>query len=299
MDWLNYHHLRYFWTVAREGSLRKAAESLAVSQPSISAQIRLLEESLGEKLFRRSGRGLALTDAGRLVFEYAEQIFSVGRELLSAVRQKLPGRLAAFNVGITDSVPKLVAREILAPVFHIAEPFRTVCREGKIEDLLPQLAQHRLDLVLADEPAPSSVKFRTFNHLLGGCGVSFCAVPEVARRLKRGFPQSLHGAPALLPTENTSLRRVVQRWFDAHEVDPHVLAEFEDSALMRTFAVDVQGFFPVHSVALAETVSRYGFKVIGEAQDCRNDFHAITAERRLKHPAILAVTENAQLRLFA
>ena len=299
MEWLNYHHLRYFWSVAKEGSLRKAAESLAVSQPSISAQIRQLEEALGEKLFRRSGRGLVLTDAGRMVFDYADQIISVGRELLSAVRQKSPGRLAAFNVGITDSVPKLVAREILAPVFHIAEPFRTVCREGKIEDLLPQLAQHRLDLVIADEPASSSLKFKTFNHLLGGCGVSFCAVPDVAKRLRRRFPASLHAAPALLPTENTSLLRTIQGWFDSHGVHPRVLAEFEDSALMRTFALDVQGFFPVHSVAVAETVARYGSKQIGEADGCRNDFYAITAERQLKHPAILAVTENAQLRLFA
>lgn len=299
MDWLNFHHLRYFWTVAREGSLRRAAETMGVSQPSISAQIRQLEEALGEKLFRRSGRGLALTDAGRLVFEYADQIFSIGRELLSAVRQKSPGRLAAFNVGITDSVPKLVAREILAPVFHIREPFRTVCREGKIGDLLPQLAQHRLDLVVADEPAPASSKIKTFNHLLGGCGVTFCAVPELAAKLRRRFPQSLHGTPALLPTENTSLRRVVERWFDNQQVHPKIVAEFEDSALLRTFALDLQGFFPVHAVAVADTVARYGFKVVGEAAECRNDFYAITAERRLKHPAILAVTENAQLRLFA
>lgn len=299
MDWLNYHHLRYFWTVAREGSLRRAAESLGVSQPSISTQVRQLEEALGEKLFRRSGRGLALTDSGRLVFDYAEEIFSVGRELLSAVRQKAPGRLAAFNVGITDSVPKLVAREILVPVFHVPEPFRMVCREGKIEDLLPQLAQHRLDLVLADEPAPGTLKSRTFDHPLGGCGVTFCAPAELVKKLRRRFPASLDGAPALLPTENTSLRRAVQRWFDEQRVHPRVLAEFEDSALMRTFAVDVTGFFPVHSVAVGETVSRYGFKVLGEAQDCRNDFFAITAERRLKHPAILAVTENAQSRLFA
>ncbi|MEA3208976.1 MAG: LysR family transcriptional regulator, transcriptional activator of nhaA [Chthoniobacter sp.] len=299
MDWLNFHHLRYFWSVAREGSLRRAAETLGISQPSISAQVRQLEEALGEKLFRRSGRGLALTDAGKMVFDYADQIFSVGRELLSAVRQKSPGRLAAFNVGITDSVPKLVAREILKPVFQLAEPFRMVCREGKIEALLPQLAQHRLDLVLADEPSPSSLNFKTFNHPLGGCGVSFCAAPKLAARLRRGFPGSLHEAPALLPSENTSLRHIIQRWFDRHAVQPRVLAEFEDTALMRVFAVDGEGFFPVHSVAVAETVGHYGFKVVGEAEDCRNEFFAITAERRLRHPAIIAVTENAQLRLFA
>lgn len=299
MEWLNFHHLRYFWTVAREGSLRRAAERLSVSEPSISAQIRLLEEALAEKLFRRTGRNLVLTDMGRLVFEYAEQIFPLGRELLSAVRQKSIGRLAPFSVGITDSVPKLVAREILKPVFALAEPFRMVCREGKIEDLLAHLAQHRLDLVLADEPAPGSLKFRTFNHALGGCGVSFCARGQLATRLLRNFPASLQGAPALLPTENTSLRRVVQTWFDRQALRPRILAEFEDSALLRAFAVDVESVFPVHAVAVDETVTRYGFRVVGEAESCRHEFYAITADRRLKHPAIIAVTENAQLRLFA
>lgn len=299
MDWLNFHHLRYFWAVAREGSLRRAAERLGVSQPSISAQIHLLEEALGEKLFRRTGRSLTLTDTGRLVFDYAEQIFSVGRELLNSVLQKSTGRLAAFNVGITDSVPKLVAREILKPAFALAEPFRIVCREGKIEDLLAQLAQHRLDLILADEPAPTSLKFKTFNHPLGGCGVTFCASGRLAARLRRGFPASLQDAPALLPTENTSLRRVVQTWFDRHGLRPRILAEFEDSALLRAFAVDVESFFPIHTVALDETGNLYGFKTVGEAESCRHEFYAITAERRLKHPAIIAVTENAQLRLFA
>jgi LysR family transcriptional activator of nhaA len=298
MDWLNFHHLRYFWTVAREGSLRRAAERMAVSEPSISAQIRLLEEALGEKLFRRTGRNLVLTDIGRLVFDYAEQIFPVGRELLTAVRQKSAGRLAPFNVGITDSVPKLVAREILKPVFALTEPFRMVCREGKIEDLLAQLAQHRLDLVLADEPAPGSLKFKSFTHSLGGCGVTFCAVGRLAGQLRRGFPESLQSAPAFLPTENTSLRRVVQAWFDRFNLRPRIVAEFEDSALLRVFAMDVESFFPVHAVAVEETVTRYGCKIVGEAEGCRHEFYAITAERRLRHPAIIAVTENAQLRLF-
>ena len=297
MDWLNFHHLRYFWYVAREGSLRRAAERLAVSEPSISAQIRLLEEALGEKLFRRTGRNLVLTDIGRLVFDYAEQIFPVGRELLSVVRQKSAGRLAPFNVGITDSVPKLVAREILKPVFALTEPFRMVCREGKIEDLLAQLAQHRLDPVLADEPAPGSLKFKSFTHSLGGCGVSFCAVGRLAARLRRGFPESLQGAPAFLPTENTTAARR-PNLFDRMNPRPRIVAEFEDSALLRVFAMDGKAF-PVHAVAVEETVTRYGCKIVGEAEGCRHEFYAITAERRLRHPAIIAVTENAQLRLFA
>lgn len=298
MEFLNYHHLRYFWTVAREGSLRKAAESLSVSQPSISAQIGLLEEALGETLFRRAGRGLVLTDAGRMVFDYADQIFNVGRELMSAVRQKSTGRLVAFNVGITDSVPKLVAREILRPVFQLHEPFRMVGHEGKLDDLLPQLAQHRLDIVLADEAASSSLKFKTFNHRLGNCGVVFCAERKLARQLSQDFPRSLADAPMLLPTQNTALRQTLQRWFDTHSIRPRVLAEFEDSALMTVFAADVAACFPVHAVAAEEAIKRYGFKVIGEPEECRNDFYAITAERRLKHPAILAVTANAHSRLF-
>ncbi len=218
MDWLNYHHLRYFWTVAKEGSLRKASEKLRVSQPSISAQIQTLQQAFGEPLLRRHGRTLALTEMGRVVLGYAEEIFSLGEELLSTVKAGGGNRSIKFNVGIADSVPKLVAKEILKPVFFRQPPVHVVCHEGNVEELLVQLSAHRLDLVLADEPASSSVKFKTFNHLLGTCGVTFCAAPALARKLRKGFPRSLDGMPALLPTHNTNLRSSLEKWFQAAKI---------------------------------------------------------------------------------
>lgn len=298
MDWLNYHHLRYFWSVAREGSLRRAAEKLGVSQPSISAQMHQLEEALGAELFRRSGRTLVLTDTGRMVFHYAEDIFALGRDLLGAVRHGAAGRVPTFHVGLTDTLPKLAAAQMLRPVFRLPQPVRMVCHEDDLEDLLPMLAAHRLDIILADEPAPSSAKFKTFNHTLGTSGVTLCATKQTAARLKRGFPKSLDRSPAMLPAEHSPLRRVLEQWFDRQKVRPEVVAEFDDPALMKVFALDVAAFFPVHSVAAADAVKRYGFHRIADLPSCRSEFFAITAERKLKHPAIIAVTENAQSRLF-
>jgi LysR family transcriptional activator of nhaA len=299
MEWLNFHHLRYFYVVAREGGLRRGAEKLGVSQPSISAQLKLLEQALGEPLFRRTGRTLTLTDTGRLVFHYAESIFATGRELLSAIRQKTVQRASPVFVAVTDAVPKLVGGELLKPMFALEQQFRVVCREGKLDELLPQLAQHRLDIILADEPAPSSTKFKTFNHPLGTCGISFCAGPKLAAKLRRGFPRSLDGVPALMPSENTALRLIVDRWLDEHRVRPQIVAEFEDPALMKELAENLAGVFPLHNVTLAEAAERYGFKTIGLARGCHAQFFAITTERRIKHPAVVAVTEHAQLRLFA
>jgi LysR family transcriptional regulator, transcriptional activator of nhaA len=298
MDWLNYHHLRYFYIVAREGSLRGAAETLGVSQPSISTQLRQLEDSLGAPLFRRTARKMVLTELGHMVLRYAEEIFSTGRELLSAVRQREMETIVPVFAGIADGVPKLAACEILRPMFGFSSRFRVVCREGKMEELLEQLAAHRLDIVLTDEPAPSTVSFRTFNHPLGTCGVTFCARPEMARRLRKDFPQSLASAPAFLPAEKTALRMTVERWFDALGFRPIVIGEFEDPALMKAIASEFDGFFPLHSVDVEEAVQRLGFKKVGEARGCRLEFHAITAERRIKHPAVVAVTESARARVF-
>lgn len=300
MDWLNYHHLRYFWMVAKEGSLRKAAERLSVSQPSISAQIRLLEDSLNEKLFRRSGRGLQLTDTGRLVYGYAEEIFAIGREMLGAVKQTGGERPVRMTCGIVDSVPKLLAYRVLRPLMqNPPSPVHLVCREGKLEDLLGQLASHRIEVVLADEPAPSGLNLKVFNHPLGISGVTFCACGKTAAKLRRGFPQSLHDAPALLPTENTGMRMTLDRWFSNLGITPRVVAEFEDSALLEAAATESDAFFPIQTAAVAEAVARYGFKKVGEAPDCRTQFFAITAERRLKHPAVVMLTEYAHKKLFA
>jgi LysR family transcriptional activator of nhaA len=298
MQSFNYHHLRYFWAVAKEGSLRKASERLHVSQPSISAQIQALQESLGEPLLRRHGRGLALTESGRLVYGYAEEIFSLGEELLSAVKGQSSGRRLKFNVGLADSIPKLVASEILRPVFSRPEPVHVECREGKVDVLLEQLAAMRLDIVLADEPAPAGLMFKSFNHPLGSCGVAFCAAPALAARLRRQFPQSLQEAPALLPTQNTNLRRSLDQWFHAKGIEPKIAGEFEDAAMSTVVAADGFGYMPIASVIGKEVLARYPLEIIGVTHQCQAQFFAISAERRLTHPAVLLITQNAQSRLF-
>ena len=290
MEWLNYHHLRYFYFVAKEGSLAAAAAKLYVSQPSISEQIRELEEALGEKLFRREGRGNKLTDAGQVVFGYADEIFTLGRELMNAVKQRPGAKTLRFYVGVVDSFPKLVTNEILAPAFALPQTVHVICREGKMEDLLAQLAAHRLDIVLADEPASSSISFKTFGHLLGDTGTTFCAEKRLAATLKRGFPKSLHDAPALLPAENTPLRRALETWFRGQHLQPRVVAEFEDLALMKVMAAEGRGFIAMPTVATKDAVTHYAFQTIGEADQCRIQFHAITAERRIAHPLVALIT---------
>jgi len=288
-EWLNYHHLRYFWTVAREGSLRGAAEKLHVSQSSICAQIQLLESALGEDLFRLHARSLVLTEFGHLILGYAEEIFSLGRELLNA-RKQFPGvRALRVQVGIVDSFPKLTSFDILRPIFTHKPAIQVTCHEGKLHDLLAQLATHRLDVVLADEPASPGLKLKTFNHPLGASGITFCAAPPLARRLKGRFPRNLHQAPALLGTQNTTLRRDLEKWFRRHEIEPQVVGEFEDGALAKIVASEGIGFIHVPSVAAAEAVERYGFEVLGRTTQCEMQFFAITAERRMDHPAVRAI----------
>lgn len=292
MDWLNYHHLRYFWTVAREGGLRRAAEKLHVSPPSISAQIRELEDALGEKLFRRSGRGNVLTDAGQVALRYADEIFSLGREMSDALKQAPSAKGLRLHVGVADSFPKLVTQQILEPAFAMPQVVHVICREGKVEDLLAQLVAHRLDVVLADEPAPGSLKVRVFNHPMGDCGVTFCATARLAGVLRKGFPRSLHQAPALLPTEGTGLRRSLDRWFHEQGIAPRIVAEFEDPALMKVMASDGRGFIPVPSVVAQEAVDRFSLRIIGTTEKCRDQFFAITADRRIHHPAVAALTRH-------
>lgn len=294
MEWLNYHHLRYFWVVAKEGSLRAAAERLHISQPSISAQLAQLEAFLGHSLFRRTGRGLQLSEMGRLALEYAEDIFSTGREFLEATRQANTARVQVLHVGITDSLPKLVARTLLKPVLALDPAPRLVCREGQLDELLPLLANHRLDLILADEPAGGGHRFKVFNHSLGSCGVSFCATPKLAAKLRRGFPHSLDQAPALLPTEGSLLRRGVEQWFHQHSIKPRIVGEFDDAALMLFFGREAAGFLPIPSIASDDAQSTFKLAVIGEAPSCRCHIHALTAERRLTNPAVLAITQHAQ-----
>ena len=294
MGFLNYHHLRYFWVIAKEGSLRKAAEKLHVSQPTISAQIKALEDVLDEKLFRRGG-GLTLTETGHRVFTYADEIFSLGEELLHAVKEQPTARKLRIQIGIADSVPKLVAYEIIRPIFSLPQAVEATCREGKPMDLLAQLATYRLDVVLSDESAPSSLSIKGYNHFIGECGISFCAESNLAAKLKRNFPKSLNQAPALLPISNSALRRSLEEWFQDEGIRPRMVAEFEDSALMTAMAVDGLGFLPIPSLVTKDALSRYGLKIIGYTKKCRQQFYAINLERKLTHPAIQALIKNADL----
>ena len=299
MEWLNFHHLRYFWTVARKGSVRKAAEELHVSQPSISAQLKLLEESLGEKLFKRSGRNLVLSEMGHLVLTYADEIFSAGRELMSAVKQRPAGRALRLNVGMTDALSKFIGFQILKPAFYFSQPVHVVCRQAEIGPLVNQLQAHRLDLVLADEPASSTLKAKTFNHRLGRSGVTFCAVARIAKKLRRNFPKSLHQAPALLPSDNMGMREPLEKWFHAQDIRPRIVAEFEDAGLMKVAASAGLGFTMVHSVVDKVALEHFGLRAIATVKECASDFYAITIERRVKHPVVAAITEHAYSELFA
>ncbi len=289
MEFLNYHHLRYFWMVAREGGLRKAAEKLNLSQPTISAQISALERSVGEKLFRRSGRSLVLTEAGRRAFEVAQEIFSLGQEFMDHVRGHRVSRALRLHAGISDSVPKLLAWEILAPAFRLKEPVQVNCREGSAEDLLGALATGRLDVVIAGEPAPPSLAVKVHSHALGFCGTAFCAVPALAKRLRKGFPESLHGAPMLLPQANTAWRQLIDAWLHRQGIQPQLVAEFDDAALMKVAGAAGLGVVPVPERVLADASLRYGLARAGVAKDCRVSYFAITVQRRITHPAVSAM----------
>jgi LysR family transcriptional regulator, transcriptional activator of nhaA len=291
-EFLNYHHLRYFWTVAREGSLRRASEKLKVSQPSMSTQIKLLEAALGEPLFRPSGRSLALTEFGQLVYGYAGEIFTIGSEILRTTKQAPGVRSLRLNVGIVDSFPKLMSYEILRPVLEHQPPVRLTCHEGKLADLVSQLNTHRMDVVLSDEPASPGIAGRVFNHALGSSHVTFCAMPGLVKKLKGRFPRNLDNAPALLPTQNCSLRRDLESWFRTVGIQPRVVAEFEDAALTKIVATSGLGFIAVPSVVAPDAAERHGFVPIGRTKEVETRFYAITAERRFSHPAVLAITEG-------
>jgi LysR family transcriptional activator of nhaA len=287
---LNYHHLLYFWAVAKEGSLRSASEVLHVSQPSISAQLKQLEESLGAPLFTRTTRRLILTDTGQNVLEYAEEIFSLGRELLTAVRQEPGERPLRLHVGVADSVPKIIVRKHLTPVFELGRSVRVICREGSLEELITQLAGHKLDVVLADEPSTSALRVRTFNQRLSTSDVVLCAAPLLARRLVKNFPHSLDGAPAILPVSEMELRRQLEHWFESHSIRPRIVAEVEDTALLIDLGAQGLGFIPVYSAVLDEIERSSRFKTIGIANGLRMEVFAITAQRRLQHPGVAAMT---------
>lgn len=299
MDWLNYHHLLYFWSVAKHGTMTKACEELRLAQPTISGQIGQLENTLGEKLFIRTGRRLALTEMGQLVFKYAEDIFSTGQELMNTVKGQANGHPARLVVGISDAVPKPLATQLLKSALKLYRPTRLICQEDKFRQLLTDLMAHRSDLVIADTPTPSSVKEHTYSHPLGESGVSLFAVSKLATQYRRGFPQSLTGAPLLLPTSNAVLRRLVDQWLVNHGLRPNIVGEFDDSATLKAFGQDGYGIFPGVSVIEKEICRQYRVQVVGQLDNLKQHFYAITVERRLKHPAVLALVRSARQELLS
>ncbi len=298
MAWLNYHHLFYFWTVAREGSITRAASVLHLTQPAISAQLRTLERALGEKLFDRRGRHLVLTDTGRVVNRYADEIFSIGRELQETLAGRPSGRPPRLVVGVVDSMPKLMVYRLLENVIRGAEPVRLMLREDTAERLLADLALHAVDVVLSDAPVPQTVRIKAYSHLLGECGVSIFGAPALAAAHRRRFPDSLDGSPFLLPMEGSTLRRSLEDWFAELEIRPSVVAEIEDSAVLKVFGQAGMGLFAAPTAVEREVRRQYGVRVVGRVESIREQFFAISAERRIRHPAVLIISTSARRELF-
>ena len=298
MDWLNYHHLLYFWTVAKEGGISRAAERLHLAQPTLSSQIKKLETSMGTKLFERTGRTLVLTDTGQVAYRYADEIFTLGRELADAVKGRPTDKRLRLTVGVPDVLPKLVVYELLKPALDIEDDVHLECYEGKLQDLLGDLALHRLDIVLADSPLTPDSHVRAFNHLLGECGVTVFGTAKLARKYKGKFPQSLDGAPMLLPTQNTTLRRYLEQWFDDQQIQPQIAHEFEDSAVLKVFGQAGHGLFITPSAVEDHVKNQYSVSVVGRIPEVKERFYAISVERRLKHPAVVVISNAAKNQLF-
>ena len=295
---INYKHLHYFWVVAKEGGIARASERLHLTPQTISGQLSVLEEHLGENLFARVGRNLELTETGRLVLSYADEIFSLGGELEEMVRNLPGGRPMVFKVGVADVVPKSIAYRLLAPSLALPEPVRIVCREGAIETLLAELAVHRVDLVIGDGPMPKGVNVSGFNHLLGDCGITFFATSELAKTLSHDFPDNLKGAPLLLPGEMTVVRSRLQQWLDGLHIYPRIVGEFDDSALMKAFGQTGAGIFIAPTPIAEEVKKQYDVVSIGQTDDVREQFYGISVERKISHPAVAAITETAREWLF-
>jgi LysR family transcriptional activator of nhaA len=299
LEWVNYHHLLYFWVVAREGGLVPAGRVLGVSHPTLSAQVHALEDHLGARLFMKVGRRLALTDTGRVVFRYADEIFTLGREMVDTVKGRSSGRPMRLDVGIVDVVPKLIVRRLLQPALSLPEPVKIVCHEDSYDKLLADLALHSLDIVIADSPVPSGSSVRAFNHLLGETEVSIFGTRSLADTFEKDFPSSLDGAPMLLPLESSPLRRALNQWFDRNGVKPRVVAEFQDSALLKVFGADGVGLFPAPAAVEDAVCRQYAVRVVGRVPEVKESFYAVSVERRLKHPAVVAITDAARSELFA
>ncbi len=295
---INFKHLRYFWMVAKEGSITQASQRLHITPQTISGQISLLEQELGKALFTRVGRNLQLTESGRLVQRYANDIFSLGSELEEMVRQPIQDRTLMFKVGVVDVVPKPIAYRMLAPALQLSGAVRIHCREGSVETLLAELALHRIDLVISEGPIPPGINVRGFSHRLGDCGISFFAHPLLAQALGNDFPQNLNGQPLLLSGRTAAVSSQLLQWFEGHRISPRIVGEFDDSALMKAFGQAGTGVFIAPTPIEAEVVRQYGVVAIGRTETVREQFYALSIERRVSHPAVAVVTETAREWLF-
>jgi LysR family transcriptional activator of nhaA len=298
VEWLNYHHLLYFWTVAKEGTIAAACEKLHLTQPTISTQIRALEKDLGTRLFKRVGRNLVLTETGHVVYRYADEIFSLGHELMDVLNGRRAGSVSNLNVGVAEVVPKLVAYRLIEPAIRLPTPVRAICHEGSSAELIARLSVHELDLVLSDAPISPDVRVRAFSHLLGECGVTFFGTAAMAAKYRQSFPRCLSGAPFLLPSDKSALRRSLDQWFDSEDIHPIVVSEFDDSALLKVFGQAGAGIFTVPTVIELEVEEQYGVQRIGRSDKIRERFYAISLERKVKHPAVSAIADAARGWLF-
>ena len=299
MEWLNYHHFLYFWVVAKEGTIVKASEKLKLAHPTISGQIHRLEDSLGVKLFARRGRRLVLTEAGQVAFRYAEEIFSLGREFVDVLGGRPSARAVRLIVGVAGMLPPSLVRRFLEPAFSLGNDIQIVCRTDKsVDEFLAELVLHRVDVVISDAPVSSGVAVRAYSHLLGECGTTFLAEPALAKKLRRKFPFSLAGAPFLMPGSLSAVRRALLEWFDANSLKPTVVAECDDSALTKDLGSAGKGVFSTPTVIEAEVKRQYGVEVVGRTDGVRQQFYAISGERKLRHPAVVAICEAARLLIF-
>jgi LysR family transcriptional regulator, transcriptional activator of nhaA len=299
VEWLNYHHLLYFWTIAREGTVVRAAECLNLAQPTVSTQLHALERSLGHKLFTRRGRNLVLTEVGQTVFRYADEVFEKGRELTQVLRGFEPERSQRFAVGMSTTMPKRTAHRLLAPALRLEPAIRLELRMGRPDQLVADLSIHTLDMVLSDSPIPPSARVRAFNHLLGECTATVFAARPLWQRYRKGFPKSLHGAPMLLPTSNSAMRRTLDSWLNTQGITPEIVAEIEDIAVLQSLGQKGIGIFVAPTVVEREIASIYKVRPLGHVGVITDRFYAISVERKLKHPAVIAICEAARERLFA